>query len=80
MTLPVIMVSGSLGIEELNRNQYLQFAAVLLKPFTTDKLLAIVEKILRPLGSVRARGGICLPLMSETWSCIQPTSHWGINE
>jgi DNA-binding response OmpR family regulator len=80
MTLPVIMASESSGTEELNRNQWLQFAAVLLKPFTTDKLLVTVEEVLCASGSVRTRSGICLPMLSETWGRIQPTSHWGINE
>jgi len=80
MTLPVIMASGSLGIEELNRNQWLQFAAVLLKPFTMDRLLAIVEEVLYLSGGVHTCSGTCLPLPVDALSSIQPTSHWGINE
>ena len=80
MALPVIIASGSFGIEELNRNQWLQFAAVLLKPFTTDKLLAAVEEVLRSSGSVRARSEICRTMPADLLSRIQPGSHWGINE
>jgi DNA-binding response OmpR family regulator len=80
MGLPVIMASGSFGIEELNRNQWLQFAAVLLKPYTTDRLLATVEEVLRASDCVRTRSGIWLPVLSESWNLIQPASHWGINE
>jgi DNA-binding response OmpR family regulator len=80
MALPVIIASGSFGIEELNRNQWLQFAAVLLKPFTTDKLLATVEDVLRSSGSARPRSEICRPLPFDLLGRIQPASHWGINE
>jgi hypothetical protein len=74
------MASGSCGIEELNRNQWLQFAAVLLKPFTTDRLLATVEEVLHLSGSVHTRCGTCLSIPVDAFSSIQPTSHWGINE
>jgi hypothetical protein len=51
-----------------------------LKPFTTDRLLTTVEEVLRESGSARPPIGICPPVLSEIWSRIQPTSHWGINE
>jgi len=47
MALPVILVSGSIPIEELNRHPWLQLAATLLKPFTSDELLATVKEALR---------------------------------
>lgn len=46
MTLPVVLASGSLPAEALDRNSSLQFAATLLKPFTCDELLKTVEQIL----------------------------------
>jgi DNA-binding response OmpR family regulator len=47
MTLPVIMVSGSIPLEALNGDSSLQLAATLLKPFTMNELLGTVEKVLR---------------------------------
>jgi DNA-binding response OmpR family regulator len=47
MTLPVVLVSGAIPTEEMNRNPWLQPAATLLKPFTMDELLRTVEGILR---------------------------------
>jgi DNA-binding response OmpR family regulator len=47
MTLPVVLVSGAMPTEELSRNPLLQLAATLLKPFSPDELLGIVEKVLR---------------------------------
>lgn len=47
MALPVILVSGSIPIDELNRHPSLQLAATLPKPFTPDQLLATVKDALR---------------------------------
>jgi two-component system chemotaxis response regulator CheY len=47
MTLPVVMVSGSIPLEALNGDSSLQLAATLVKPFTMEELLATVEKVLR---------------------------------
>lgn len=47
MTLPVVMVSGSIPLEALNGDSSLRLAATLLKPFTKAELLATVEKVLR---------------------------------
>lgn len=47
MTLPVVMASGTIPTEALNRDSSLQLAATLLKPFTMDELLGTVEKVLR---------------------------------
>lgn len=47
MTLPVVMVSGSIPFEALNGDSSLRLAATLLKPFTMDELLATVQKVLR---------------------------------
>ena len=51
--LPVILVSGAMPTQELNRYPWLQVAATLLKPFTGDELLEIVKKVLRETGSTR---------------------------
>jgi DNA-binding response OmpR family regulator len=47
MALPVILVSGTLPTEELDRPSCLQLAATLLKPFTADELLLAVTEVLR---------------------------------
>jgi len=47
MTLPVVLASGAIPTEELNRNPSLQLAATLLKPFTMYELLGTVKKVLR---------------------------------
>jgi DNA-binding response OmpR family regulator len=46
MALPVILASGALPTEELDRNPWLQPTATLLKPFTTAKLLGTVKEVL----------------------------------
>lgn len=47
LTLPVIMASGTLPTEELNRHPWLQLAATLLKPYTSDELLETVRNAMR---------------------------------
>ena len=80
MILPVVLASGSVSAEGLSRNDRLQLAATLSKPFTTGELLDTVTKVLREAGSSRRSGGVCFPVLAEALSHIQPTSHWGINE
>jgi len=46
MTLPVVMASGEIPAEALNRNPSLELAAILVKPFTKDELLGTVKKAL----------------------------------
>ena len=46
MTLPVVLASGSISTEALNRNSPLQLTATLHKPFAMDELLEIVRNIL----------------------------------
>ena len=50
MTLPVILATGSMPEEELNRHPWLHLAATLLKPFTGDELLGTVRRVLRSAG------------------------------
>jgi two-component system chemotaxis response regulator CheY len=56
LALPVILVSGAIPTQELNRHPWLQVAATLLKPFTRDELLEIVKKVLCETGSSRDQG------------------------
>ena len=46
MALPVILVSGMMPTTELSRHPWLQIDATLLKPYTSDELLATVKKVL----------------------------------
>ncbi len=47
MSLPVILATGVLPVDELERHPWLEFAAILLKPFSTKQLLATVHEVLR---------------------------------
>ncbi|MGA2788345.1 MAG: response regulator [Verrucomicrobiota bacterium] len=51
MTLPVIMATGQLPINEFARKPWLKPAATLQRPFSNDDLLEVVNKILRPDGN-----------------------------
>lgn len=53
MTLPVVLVSGTIPMEAMNRNSSLQLAAMLVKPFTMDELLVTVEKVFFAADSAR---------------------------
>lgn len=44
--LPVILVSGTMPTEELNRHPWLQIEATLLKPYTNADFLGTVETVL----------------------------------
>ena len=59
MTLPVILASGVLPMDELDRNPWLQPVVTLVKPFTGGQLLETVKEVLaQPTGSAAARGPI----------------------
>jgi CheY-like chemotaxis protein len=73
MTVPVILASGSLPTEELERHPWLQLAATLLKPFTNSQLLETVKSALRNAGS--SDEGI-----SNLVNSRQNCQHWGVNE
>jgi len=80
MMLPVVLASGTLEIAELNRNQRLRIAATLWKPFTADQLLGAVKEALCAAGSLSTRAGVSISALAESFSDIEPTSHWGLNE
>ena len=46
MTLPVILVSGTLPAEELKHHPWLQIQATLLKPYTLAELFRTVKEVL----------------------------------
>lgn len=47
MDLPVIMATGTSPQEEFAKHPWLQPAATLLKPYTSEEMLNTVEKVLR---------------------------------
>ena len=49
MTLPVILVSGTMPTEELNRHPWLRVDATLHKPFTVEELLDTVNNVMNKL-------------------------------
>ena len=51
MALPVILASGTVPTEELNRCPWLQLDAVLPKPFSIEELLETVRAVLRAADS-----------------------------
>jgi DNA-binding response OmpR family regulator len=53
MTLPVILASGTVPAEELNRSPWLQVDALLPKPYTIAELLRTVDQVLRTAGGAR---------------------------
>jgi DNA-binding response OmpR family regulator len=55
MALPVILVSGTIPVEKLKRHPWLQINATLLKPYTSDDLLATVRKVLHPTDGIPGR-------------------------
>jgi DNA-binding NtrC family response regulator len=46
LALPVIMATGTLPRDEFARHPWIQPAAMLIKPYTVDELLATVQKVL----------------------------------
>jgi DNA-binding response OmpR family regulator len=52
MTLSVILASGTVSTEELNRCPWLQLDALLPKPFSIEELLETVRAVLRATDSV----------------------------
>ena len=59
MALPVIMATGALPEQEFSQQPWLQPAATLLKPYTTEEMLGTVREVLRATDD--ARGPISQP-------------------
>jgi two-component system, OmpR family, response regulator len=55
MALPVILVSGTIPTKELSRHPWLQIDATLLKPYTSDQLLATVRRVLYATDGISGR-------------------------
>jgi DNA-binding response OmpR family regulator len=54
MAVPVIMVSGTMPVAELNRQPWLQIKAALPKPYAISELLATVKNVLLANDAVHA--------------------------
>jgi DNA-binding response OmpR family regulator len=55
MSLPVILISGTIPTDELSRHPWLQIEATLRKPYAPDELLATVEKVLYATDGIAGR-------------------------
>jgi len=62
MTLPVILMSGELPTEELNRSPWLQLAATLVKPFSRGQLLETVREVLLAADDASSRTAPFFPV------------------
>ncbi|MBE0543345.1 MAG: response regulator [Verrucomicrobia bacterium] len=62
MALPVILATGTMPTEELDRHPGLQIEATLLKPFTIARLLETVQEVLRVNRSNASPGELPLTL------------------
>ena len=70
--LPVILASGTVPIEELNRHPWLQLDATLLKPFTITELLETVHNVMGSLDRARLRVELDYPVIMAGISQVQP--------
>ena len=71
MTLPVILASGTVPVEELKRHPWLQLDATLPKPFTPGELLDMVKKVLSASDNVRIRVEKDFPAIMQAISEIE---------
>jgi len=74
MMLPVILASGTVPVEELNRHPWLQLDASLPKPFTIAELLETVKNVLGKLDGDRLRVELDYPVIIAGISQIEPSS------
>jgi DNA-binding response OmpR family regulator len=77
MTLPVILASGTVPVEELKRNPWMNLDATLPKPFTLAELLDTVIKVLQAAESARIRVEADLPVILQAISEIELPSQDG---
>jgi len=47
MTLPVVLMSGTMPTEEISQHPWMQIQAMLLKPYSVAELLRTVKEVLR---------------------------------
>lgn len=55
MTLPFIMATGKIPEQEFIQCHWLQPAATLLKPYTVEELLGVVEAVLRTVDAAEVK-------------------------
>jgi DNA-binding response OmpR family regulator len=80
LTVPVILVSGVVPANELDRNLWLQIAARLEKPFSSGQLLETVEAVLLAADDYRCRAAACFPVSTADFRHVAQATKWGINE
>jgi DNA-binding response OmpR family regulator len=79
MTLPIILATGALPEEELERHPWLQLATTLLKPFTPGQLLETVKRVLRAADVASLGREICFPLRGDALGQSAPYQDSGTN-
>jgi DNA-binding response OmpR family regulator len=67
MTMPVILATGALPKEELERHPWLQLAAILFKPFSAGQLLKTVVEVLHTTACDSGDREIRFPLLTNTF-------------
>jgi DNA-binding response OmpR family regulator len=77
MTLPIILASGTVPVQELKRNPWMNLDATLPKPFTLAELLDTVIKVLRAADDARNRVEMDFPVILKAISEIESTRHDG---
>jgi len=82
LKLPVVLTSGAMPLDELNRQHWLHVTALLLKPFTPHELLAAVKEALDAPGHPRGFATATVrPLSSANRSPHSPPPlRCGLNE
>ena len=81
MSLPVILMSGAMPREDLETHSWLEFVALLAKPFSTELLLATVRTALHSPAHIRQpaeHAESMLPHRDRRPS--KPPERWGLNE
>lgn len=71
MAMPVILVSGTMPTNELNEYPWLRIDATLLKPYTSEELLATVRKVIHATVRSQDRPASCRGCMTT-----QTTDHF----
>jgi DNA-binding response OmpR family regulator len=80
MTLPVILASEGLDLEEVDQCRWLQPVVSLPKPFTSDEMLETVAAILSGSSNVPFTGARCFPASGPTMRATESCRRWSITE
>lgn len=80
MTVPIILVSGTLGALSLDELPWIECGTTLAKPFTHEELISAVREVLRAAVSAPTPTGVRLPALEKFSARIQSYRGWGINE